>query len=31
MKNVVISQNKHWNTPYTNLYERDIFSETSFF
>jgi len=27
MKNVIISQNKHWNSPYTNLYERDIFSE----
>ena len=27
MNNVIISQNKHWNTPYTDLYERTVFSE----
>lgn len=27
MKNVILSQNKHWKTTYRNLYERDIFSE----
>ena len=27
MKNVIISQNKHWNSSYTNLYEMDVFSE----
>ena len=27
MKNVILSQNKHWKTPYINLYERDVFSE----
>jgi len=27
MNNVIISQNKHWNTPYTDLYKRDVFSE----
>ncbi len=25
MKNVLISQNKHWSKPYQNLYERDVF------
>ena len=25
MKNVIIAQNKHWDKPYKNLYERDIF------
>jgi hypothetical protein len=27
MNNVIISQNKHWNIPYTDLYERTVFSE----
>jgi len=26
MNNVILSQNKHWKTPYINLYNRDIFS-----
>lgn len=27
MKNIILTQNKHWKTPYIDLYERDIFSE----
>jgi len=27
MKNIILSQNKHWKTPYINLYERDVFNE----
>ncbi len=26
MEKVILSQNKHWNKPYTGLYDRDIFS-----
>ena len=26
MEKVILSQNKHWNKPYVNLYDRDIFS-----
>jgi hypothetical protein len=27
MKNIILSQNKHWEKPYKELYQRDIFSE----
>lgn len=27
MENVIISQNKHWNQEYTNLYKRDVFQK----
>ena len=27
MKNVIITQNRHWHTPYTNLFERDVFQK----
>ena len=27
MQNVIISQNKHWNTPYKNLYNREVFDK----
>jgi len=27
MEKVILSQNKHWNKPYENLYERDVFAD----